>query len=312
MKEVKQLRPKINPFFILLFFAPLLIVFYLLGAWYLLVVSLGLGILISYLFWEKGEWSPTFLFFSIMGLLLIVFVLLPIAELFYAALPDIQQALGDEDAISSIITSLTASFTATIIGLLFGIPLAYVLARKDFLGKELVEGIIDLPMVVPHTVAGIALLVVFGRHGSLGEPLNSAGIDFVDAFNGIVIAMLFVSIPFIVNQLREGFEDIDPRLERVAMSLGADRKTTFFTVDLPLVKRNVLSGAVMGWARGISEFGAVVIIAYYPQSAPIYIYDTFLRRGLFAATPIAALLLLISLTVFIILRTLSRRMELYD
>ena len=276
------------------------------------MLTLGIGILLSYFLWDKEEKGVTFLIFSILGLLLIVFVLLPISELFYAALPDLQSALNDKKAINSILISISAALSATLIGLFFGIPLSYVLARKDFPGKEFVEGIIDLPMVVPHTVAGIALLVVFGRHGSLGEPLNNAGVNFVDAFPGIVIAMLFVSIPFIVNQLREGFEDIDPRLEKVAMSLGANRRKTFLTVSLPLIKRNILSGSVMGWARAISEFGAVVIIAYFPISAPVYIYETFLRRGLFQARPIAALLLLVSLTAFIILRTLTRRMIIYD
>ncbi|MFW6040221.1 MAG: ABC transporter permease subunit [Thermoplasmatota archaeon] len=276
-----------------------------------MIVSIAVSGLLIYLYGEKEEEGFTFILFSLIGLLLVIFVFLPIAELFYTSLPDIERAIDDPNAISSIITSISAALTATIIGLLLGIPLAYVIARRNFPGKEFVEGIIDLPMVVPHTVAGIALLVVFGRNGSIGEPLNKAGIDFVDAFPGIVIAMLFVSIPFIINQLREGFESIDPRLEKVAMSLGANRITTFLTVSLPLIKRNIFSGAVMGWARAISEFGAVVIIAYYPVSAPVYIYDTFLRRGLFAARPIATLLLLVSLTAFIILRTITRRMGSY-
>lgn len=276
------------------------------------MIVMSAGIAGSYFLWEKKEKELTFLIFSILGMLLVVFILLPIAELFYSAMPEIWGAITDEGAVSSIFISMSASFTATLIGLVLGIPLAYVLARKNFVGKELVEGIIDLPMVIPHTVAGIALLVVFGRHGSLGRPLNSAGINFVDAFPGIVVAMLFVSIPFIINQLREGFEDVDPRMEKVAMSLGADRKKTFWSIDLPLIKRNILSGAVMGWARGISEFGAVIIIAYYPLTAPVYIYETFIRRGLFEARPIAALLLLISLTVFMILRAVSRKMSIYD
>lgn len=291
---------------------PLLIVLYLLGLWHILIGALIVTLIGIYLLGEMEEVELTFIIFSIIGIFLLIFVLLPIAELFYAALPDIQSAITNEKAISSITVSITAAITATFIGLLFGIPLSYVLARKDFSGKSIVEGIIDLPMVVPHTVAGIALLVVFGRNGSIGGPLNSLGINFVDAFPGIVIAMLFVSIPFIVNQVREGFEDVDPRLEKVAMSLGADRTRAFRTVSLPLIKRNILSGALMSWARAISEFGAVVIIAYFPMSAPVYIYETFIQKGLFAARPISALLLLITLTAFIILRTLSRRMGIYD
>ncbi|MFW6375882.1 MAG: ABC transporter permease subunit [Thermoplasmatota archaeon] len=306
------MRLKVTPTTIILILTPILTIFYFLEIWVGLALFLVFSVFIIYLFIEREDDGVTFILFSILGLLLIVFILLPISELIYAALPDLHKAVNDPEAINSILLSMGAALTATLVGLLFGIPLSYVLARKDFPGKSFVEGIIDLPMVVPHTVAGIALLVVFGRHGSIGKPLDSLGINFVDAFPGIVIAMLFVSIPFIVNQVREGFEDVDPRLEQVAMSLGADRKRTFFTISLPLVKRNIISGGLMAWARAISEFGAVVLIAYFPMTAPVYIYETFIQKGLFAARPIAALLLLITLTIFVLLRTLTRRFSLYD
>lgn len=301
-----------TPTTIILLLTPILTILYFLEIWVGLALFLGFSAVILYIFAEKEEEGVTFILFSLMGLLLIVFVLLPISELIYAAIPDLNRALGDPEAVNSILLSMGAALTATLIGLFFGIPLSYVLARKDFPGKSFVEGIIDLPMVVPHTVAGIALLVVFGRHGSIGKPFDSIGINFIDAFPGIVVAMLFVSIPFIVNQVREGFEDVDPRLEQVAMSLGADRKRTFFTISLPLIKRNIVSGGLMAWARAISEFGAVVLIAYFPMTAPVYIYETFIQKGLFAARPIAALLLLITLTIFIILRTITRRFSIYD
>ncbi|MEF8832197.1 MAG: ABC transporter permease [Candidatus Thermoplasmatota archaeon] len=307
-----KLKDKITWITALLFFIPILVVLYLLNLWYLLALFAFISILLIYLFGEMKEIDPTLVVFSILGILLVIFILLPLAELFNAALPDIQEALSDLEAINSIIISLSAAFVSTLIGLTLGIPLAYVMARKDFPAKSFVEGVIDLPMVVPHTVAGIALLVVFGRNGTLGKPLGKAGLQFMDAFPGIVVAMLFVSIPFIVNQIREGFEDVDPRLEKVAMSLGSDRKRTFFTVSLPLIKRNILSGAVMSWARAISEFGAVVIIAYYPKSAPVYIYEVYTSYGLQASRPIAALLLAICLSIFIVLRTISRRMSIYD
>ncbi len=306
------MKVEITPTALIMAIVPILAVLYFLGLWIPLTAVTGLTVFFLIFFSEIKDEDPTFIIFSIIAIFLIVFVLLPISQLFYSALPEIERALSDPYAVNSIVTSISAAFTATLIGLLLGIPLAYVLSRKNFPGKSFVEGIIDLPMVVPHTVAGIALLVVFGRHGSLGEPLGQVGLDFVDAFPGIVVAMLFVSIPFIVNQVREGFEKVDPRLEKVAMSLGADRKRTFFTISLPLIKRNIISGGVMGWARAISEFGAVVLIAYYPRTAPVYIYESFLRRGLLASQPIAALLLLVTLTAFIILRTFTRRLKPYD
>ncbi len=305
------MREKISPITVVLLLAPIIGMLYFLELWWVLIPFFIFSVVLIYIYGErKGD--MTFVIFSIFGMLLVFFILLPIAELFYEALPDLNQAIEDPRALRAILVSLTGAFIATLIGLLLGVPLAYTLARKNFHGKNIVEGLIDLPMVVPHTVAGIALLVVFGRRGSLGEPLGEAGLNFVDAFPGIIVAMLFVSIPFIVNQLREGFEDVDPRLEQVAMSLGADRKTAFFTVSLPLVKRNLISGALMGWARAISEFGAVAIIAFYPHTAPVYIYKVFMEIGLAAARPIAVLLLLITLTIFIIMRILSRRFGIYD
>lgn len=303
---------EITPVAIILVIAPVLAVLYFLGLWTALLAVLGISVLSIYFFGQLEDKDSTFIIFSVIGLILVVFVLLPITDLIYSAAPDLGDAVSDAGTVSSIMISLTAAFTATAIGLLLGTPLSYILSRRDFPGKALVEGIIDLPMVIPHTVAGIALLVVFGRHGPLGESFGLLGIDFVDAFPGIVVAMLFVSVPFIVNQLREGFEAVDPRMEKVARSLGASTRTAFLTISLPLVKRNIVSGAIMGWARAISEFGAVVIIAYFPISAPVYIYEVFTARGLFEARPIAALLLIVSLIIFICLRIISRRMGRYD
>jgi molybdate/tungstate transport system permease protein len=309
--EDDRLDLKVTPTTIILVLAPILIVLYFLEAWWALVIVIALSIVAVFLFWHREEKGLTFIIFSIIGMLLIVFVLLPISELLYSAIPDLDRAVSDPQAISAIGVSISAALVATAIGLLLGIPLSYVLARRTFPAKQLVEGVVDLPMVVPHTVAGIALLVVFGRHGTIGEPLGLLGINFVDAFPGIVVAMMFVSIPFVVNQVREGFEAVDPRLEKVAMSLGAGGRTVFTTISLPLVKRNLISGGLMAWARAISEFGAVVIIAYFPLSAPVYIYEMFTSHGLLAARPVAALLLLVSLTAFIVIRTLTRKIGIY-
>jgi len=296
---------------IVLVLTPMIAILYFLDLWVPLIFFFGFSLIALYFFGVKKE-DITFVIFSILGMFLVLFIFLPLAELMIDALPELSRAVEDPNTINAIMVSMTGAFVATLIGLIFGVPLAYTLSRKDFHGKNLVEGLIDLPMVVPHTVAGIALLVIFSRKGTLGEPLSAAGINFVDAFPGIVVAMLFVSIPFIVNQVREGFEDVDPRLELVAMSLGADRKKAFFTVSLPLVKRNLLSGAVMGWARAISEFGAIAVIAFYPHTAPVYIYKVFTEVGLRAAQPIAALLLLITLSIFIILRTVTKGGSIYD
>jgi molybdate/tungstate transport system permease protein len=183
-----------------------------------------------------------------------------------------------------------------------GVPLAYLLARRKFAGKRLLEAIINLPVVIPHTAAGIALLLVFGRRGLLGQWFSPLGITFTDNLGGIVVAMLFVSLPFLVNLSREAFALVDEEFEKVALIDGASQWQAFFTVTLPLAWRGVLGGAVMMWARGISEFGAVVILAYHPKIVPILVYERFEGFGLDAAQPIALLLILVALVVFISLR----------
>jgi len=211
-------------------------------------------------------------------------------------------ALTDPSVLASIWLTIYASLLATLIAVVSGTPLAYILARKNFPGKQMVESLVDLPIIVPHTVAGIALLMVFGSHGLIGQfsPLR-----FVDALPGIVVAMLFVSSPFFINSAREGFQSVDPRLEWVARSLGATPWCAFRKVSLPLASRHILIGAIMSWARGISEFGAVIVIAYYPMIAPTLIWDRFLTTGLKASAPISVLLILICMTIFVSLRLLS-------
>ena len=221
-------------------------------------------------------------------------------------------ALGNPDAVAAIVLSMYAALLATVISLILGLPLAYLLARRDFPGKALVESVVDLPVVVPHTVAGISILMVFGRRGVIGAPLGELGFRLADSLWGIVAAMLFVSLPFFINAAREGFESVDPRLENVAMGLGATRVHMLFTVTLPLSARSILMGGIMAWARAISEFGAVVLIAYFPMTAPVYIFTEYNQYGLEAAAPAAALLLVVSLSVFISLRLIARRWKRFD
>ncbi|MEA2008734.1 MAG: ABC transporter permease, partial [Chloroflexota bacterium] len=195
---------------------------------------------------------------------------------------------------------------ATATAFVLGVPLAYLLARATFPGKRLVEGLIDLPIVIPHSAAGIALLMVFGRRTLLGKAFGMVGLKFVSAAPGIVIAMLFVSLPFLVDSAREGFESVDSRLERVARTLGATPWESFWRISFPLAWRSILAGIIMMWARGLSEFGAVVILAYHPMVAPVLLYERFETFGLTYARPVAAIIILICLMVFILLRMVNK------
>jgi molybdate/tungstate transport system permease protein len=246
--------------------------------------------------------------FAAAGSLLVIFVLLPLFATFLGTpLSSVWALLSDRQAIGALGLTFYAAAWATVLALFSAVPLAYLLARFDFPGKRWVEGVVNLPIVVPHTAAGIALLLVFGRRTALGAAFGRLGLSFVDTTAGIVVAMLFVSVPFLVNAAREAFELVDPELERMAQTQGASRWEAFWHITLPLALRGVLAGALVMWGRAISEFGAVAILAYHPKIMPVLVFERFEGFGLAAAQPLALLLVAASLGVFVVLQTLLAR-----
>jgi molybdate/tungstate transport system permease protein len=238
--------------------------------------------------------------------LLLAFIVLPVIRLITISSPaSLGTALADADIRDALQLSLQDAAITAVLATLLAVPLAYLLARHRFRGRALVQAVVDLPLAVPHTVAGIALLFVFGRTGWIGTPAGAVGLSFYGTQAGIVVAMLFVSAPFAVNSARVAFEALDPNIERAARSLGATPAQTFLRVSLPLTWRGVLTGTVLVYARSISEFGAVVILAYYPATAPVAIYNQFLSAGLSDSASAAVLLLVVSLATFLVLRTLA-------
>ena len=246
--------------------------------------------------------------FSFLGGLLLLFIILPLVSTLLGTTPDrFWLALTDPEVLRSFGLTFGAAAAATGLALLTGVPLAYLLARRQFRGKRWVEVLVNLPVIIPHTAAGVALLLVFGRRGLLGQWLTPLGVTFTDNFGGIVVGMLFVSLPFLVNMSREAFALVDEELERVALIDGASAWQAFWHVTLPLAGRGVMGGAVMMWARGISEFGAVVILAYHPKIAPVLIFERFEGFGLASALPTAVVMVLAALVVFTILRLILLR-----
>jgi molybdate/tungstate transport system permease protein len=246
--------------------------------------------------------------FVVAASLLVFFVVAPLLSLVLSAgASGVAEALGDSEVRSSIVLTFSAAAWATLLALLTGVPLAYLLARHEFRGKRWLEGLVNLPIVVPHTAAGIALLTVFSRNAAAGRALGVVGLDFSDAVAGIVVGMLFVGLPFLVGGAKEAFAAVDPELERMAEVEGAAPWQVFLYVTMPLAWRGIVSGAVMMWGRGISEFGAVVILAYHPKIVPVLVYERFSAFGLDAAEPVAVVLILPALAVFVILRTLVSR-----
>jgi molybdate/tungstate transport system permease protein len=255
--------------------------------------------------------------FAILALLLLAFILAPVIKTVFSSSPGtLWDTLRDESVYSSVLLTVLAGLLATLIGIVVGVPMAYLLARRQFRGKRFLEALIDVPIVIPHSAAGIALLFVFGRQFLLGKLFGHVGITFVDTLAGVVIAMMFVSVPFLIDSSKDAFKAVDVRMEKVARTLGASPWQTFFRVSLPLAWRGIFSGSVMMWARAMSEFGAVLILAYYvpflgdrATVAPILVADRFTAFGLDYALPVASLVILISLIIFVALRYIALRGE---
>ena len=250
------------------------------------------------------------LFFLIPALILFLFIFLPIAKMLFSISPAmISKVISDKEVLTSIYLSLKIAFLSTIFALIFGIPLAFILARWDFPFKSLFEAIIDIPVMIPHTAAGIALLTVFGSKFLVGKIFSVFGIKFVGTEFGIAIGMMFVSVSYLIHNAKSGFQKVDIKLENVARTLGASSIQTFFKISLPLAKRDIISGSIMMWARGISEFGAVVILTYHPMVAPTLILDRYLSFGLKYSKPIAVVLIIICIFLFLLMRWINNRKD---
>jgi molybdate/tungstate transport system permease protein len=250
--------------------------------------------------------QATYLLFWFLGGLLLLFVIAPLLGIFLHTSPvDLFSTVKEKEVAASIWLTLWTAMAATLIFAIAAIPFAWILARKRFPLRNWVLALIDIPIVIPHTAAGIALLGVVSRNTALGKIADTLGFSFIGNPAGIIIAMAFVSLPFLLNAARNGFEAVPEHLEKTALSLGASPLRVFFTISLPIAWKSVLSGLIMMWARGMSEFGAVVILAYHPMVAPVMIYERFGAFGLSYARPVAALLIIICLIVFFILRYIS-------
>ncbi len=242
---------------------------------------------------------------------MLVFLLLPLVALLLRiplaqllanlANPEVSQAIS----LSMITTALTVLLT-----LLFGTPVAYLLARRRFRGHTALDTLIDLPMVLPPSVAGIALLVAFGRRGLLGQYLSVAGIELPFTTNAVVLAQLFVAAPFYIKAAATGFAGVDRELEQAAALDGAGPFQVFRYVTGPLAWTSLFGGAVMTWARALGEFGATIIFAGNfvgrTQTMPLAIYQGF-EQELNVALTLSVILLAVSFAVLFIVKGVLRQ-----
>jgi molybdate/tungstate transport system permease protein len=241
------------------------------------------------------------LFKIILFILFITIIFLisaPVMKMLLSLSPDLIKYIGaNKEILNSIFFTFKSSLLATVFGIIFGIPTAYILARYDFPFKNLVESLIDIPVMFPHSAAGIALLSIYGSQFFLGKVFKVIGIEFVDSIYGVILGMFFVSFTYLTNSTKEGFKRVDKHYEYVSLNLGASRFYTFRKVVLPLAFSDIFTGIIMMWARGLSEFGAVVILAYHPMTAPVMIYEKFTSFGLKYSKPIAVVMIYFSLII---------------
>jgi molybdate/tungstate transport system permease protein len=241
--------------------------------------------------------------------LLVLALVLPVGTLVVrAGAGGLLAAFADREVLQSLLLTMSAATLATLLAVAGGTPLAYLLARTPFRGRAVVEALLELPLVIPHPVIGMALLLAMGRNSAIGAALAPIGLGIVNSPLGIVMAMLVVSAPLYLFGARESIARVDERLELVARTLGDDRWTAVRRVTLPIARNGLVSSATAMWARCTSEFGAIVLVAYHPRVASVLAYDRYVTYGLRTALPVAAALIVVALGILVLVRV-ARRAE---
>jgi molybdate transport system permease protein len=210
----------------------------------------------------RGRSEPSSPLLWLSAAALVFFIGAPLAALLLAMAPgELLSHMASPLALRALWLTIRTTLVATLLAVLLGTPLAYVLARGSFRGRDALDTLVDLPITIPPVVAGVALLLAFGRRGLLGRQLDLWGFPIAFTSVAVVMAQLFIASPFFVKAARAGFEGVDQRLEAAARTLGATRWRVFWTITVPLARPALLSGVVLAWARALSEFGATMMFA---------------------------------------------------
>lgn len=255
---------------------------------------------------RAGAGRPPWLLF-LPALIGVAFLVLPFAGLLTSTpWSELGVRFTDSGVLAALWLSLTTATVATVVSLLFGVPLAWLLARTDFPGRRVVRALVTVPLVIPPVVGGVALLLALGRNGLLGRHLDTwFGLTIPFTPVAVVLAQVFVAMPFLVISVEGALHGVDRRYEEAAATLGADRTTVFTRVTLPMVLPGVGAGAVLCWARALGEFGATITFAgNFPgttRTMPLAVYMA-MQRDPETAVVLSLLLLLVSLVVLVTLR----------
>jgi molybdate transport system permease protein len=270
--------------------------------------------LAAYPRWRQNSNSGAW-WLSLSGSVMLLFLLVPLVLLLLRPILDgtLGEFLNNSAVGKALELSLITTAITLLLAVLLGTPLAYLLARKRFPGHKIIDTLLDLPMVLPPAVAGVALLITFGRRGWIGEWLDRQfGLTIGFTTIAVVMAQLFVAAPFYIKAARVGFESVDKSLETVSASLGCSGVRTFWRVTVPLALPAILGGMVMTWARALGEFGATIMFAGNfegkTQTMPLAIYAAFDGKGgLSEAVTLSVILVVVSFAVLITFRLLVRQ-----
>jgi len=243
--------------------------------------------------------------------LFLLFITLPVVSLFLRISPEaFLSSLTEPVVLDALSLSFVTATVSTVIVVLFGTPLALVNARRDYTGKELVDTLTDLPIVLPPAVAGLALLMAFGRRGVIGQYLDIFGIHIGFTTIAVILAQVFVASPFYIRQARASFETVDRLYEDAARTLGASRMTVALWITIPLAWGGLVSGAILSFARALGEFGATIMFAGNfqgrTQTMPLAIYTT-MQGDMNAAISLSIILVVISFAVISAVKIVTRR-----
>lgn len=242
-------------------------------------------------------------------------ILLPIAAISVASLQEglysLWETITTPQALFALRLTLTTAFIMVIINVIMGTLTAYVLVRYHFPGKQIMNALIDLPFAIPTVVTGLMLVVLYGPNSVIGTLLNGWGIEVIFARPGIILALLFVTYPFVVRAVQPVLQDLSPDMENAARTMGASRLRIFFRVTLPTILPAILTGAALSFSRAIGEFGSIVVVAgnipLKSQVAAVYIYGELESNNTQGALGLSVVLLILSFLILLGLNFLQRQ-----
>jgi molybdate/tungstate transport system permease protein len=247
------------------------------------------------------------------GAIVLFLFLYPILLLLGLGAGDLYSALRNGSFLSSVEVTFIIATAAAVFAVVVGTPFAYLLARRDFRFKEVVDALVDIPIMVPHVIVGIMIVLAFASTSGLAPFFNAIGFNVIDTLLGAIIAVTYLSATYSIRIVEGAIKQVNPDLELTARTLGATPQFTFIHVVVPKIWRSIANGAIIAWARAVAEVGALLVVAYYVlfsgnlvSPASVYIYEGYEALGLADAVKFSAALVVIVLGTFILYRIILK------